>query len=73
MKAKVRLEEATQGLQPHEAIQHLETTLARTEVEASRHGIQFDAPDSLEAQLAGSGGDGTPVVVIRRSADADEG
>jgi hypothetical protein len=72
VKAKVRLEEATQGLQPHEAIKHLETTLAHTEIEASRHGIQFDAPDSVEAQLAGSGGDGTPVVVIQRFADADE-
>jgi hypothetical protein len=64
--AKIRLEEATEGLQPHEAIQHLESTLAQTEMEASRLGIQFEVADAIQAQM-GTGGDGDgPVVVIQQ-------
>lgn len=71
--AKARLEEATEGLQPHEAIQHLETTLARTEIEASRLGIQFDVADAIQAQLATTSDEDGPVVVIRRMPDPGEG
>ena len=40
--ARTGLEAATDGLQPQEAIEHLQSTLARTEIEASRLGIRFD-------------------------------
>ena len=63
--ARTGLEAATDGLQPQEAIDHLETTVARAEIEASRLGIRFDRntldPDALN-QADGLG----PVVVIRR-------
>ena len=59
------MEAATDGLQPHEAIEHLESTLARAEIEASRLGIRFDR-NTLDAEtLAQADGLG-PVVVIRR-------
>jgi hypothetical protein len=70
--AKVRLEEATEGLQPHEAIQHLESTLAQTEIEASRHGIQFEVAEAVQAQV-GTDADGNgPIVVIQRIQDDPE-
>jgi hypothetical protein len=64
------IEAATDGLQPHEAIAHLETTLARAEIEASRLGIRFDqgSPDTDGLNLGDSG---APVVVIQRLVDAD--
>jgi hypothetical protein len=64
------LEAATDGLQPHEAIAHLETTLARAEIEASRLGIRFDQgqPDTDSLTL---GEGGSPVVVIQRLVDTD--
>jgi hypothetical protein len=68
--ARTGLEAATDGLQPQEAIQHLESTLARTEIEASRLGIRFDqALDGDVASLADGLG---PVVVIRRLVEGDD-
>ena len=66
-KAVGRLEADTDGLQPDEAIAHLETTLARTEIEASRLGIRMDMGQPA-GDLVGmaEGDDGGPVVVIRR-------
>ena len=69
--ARTGLEAATDGLQPQEAIEHLETTVARAEIEASRLGIRFDRntldPDAL-SQADGLG----PVVVIRRLVEGTE-
>ena len=64
------IEAATDGLQPAEAIAHLETTLARAEIEASRLGIRFDQgqPDTDSLTL---GEGGAPVVVIQRLVDTD--
>jgi len=69
-KAVGRLEADTDGLQPDEAIAHLETTLARTEIEASRLGIRMDLGQPT-GELVGmaDGDDGGPVVVIRRLVD----
>lgn len=66
--AQVDLAAATDGLQPHEVIEHLETAVARAEFEASRLGIRFDQ-DSIGEQLGI--GDNGPVVVIQRLIDAD--
>jgi hypothetical protein len=68
--AQVDLAAATDGLQPHEVIEHLETAVARAEFEASRLGIRFD-----QVVAEGEGlnvGEGGPVVVIRRLVDPDE-
>jgi hypothetical protein len=70
-KAWDRLEAATDGLQPDEAIAHLETALARTEIEASRLGIRID-PAELDNERLDMGDDGGPVVVIHRLVEADE-
>ncbi len=69
-KAVGRLEADTDGLQPDEAIAHLETTLARTEIEASRLGIRMDLGQPA-GELVGiaDGDDGSPVVVIHRLVD----
>lgn len=64
------IEAATDGLQPHEAIAHLETTLARAEIEASRLGIRFDQ-GPLDTDGLPLGEAGAPVVVIHRLVDAD--
>jgi hypothetical protein len=67
--ARTRLEADTDGLKPHEVIRHLETTMARAEIEASRLGMRFDQ-FGIEAD---SPADGTgPVVVIRRMVGPDE-
>jgi hypothetical protein len=64
--ARTGLEAATDGLPASEAIEHLETTLARTEIEASRLGIRFDRA-TLDADTLQQAADGLgPVVVIRR-------
>ena len=70
-KAVGRLEADTDGLQPDEAIAHLETTLARTEIEASRLGIRMDLgqPTAELVGMAEGDDDGGPVVVIRRLVD----
>jgi hypothetical protein len=62
--ARTNLEAATDGLQPQDAIKHLETTLARAEFEASRLGMRFDQ-FGVEAETVANDGSG-PVVVIRR-------
>jgi hypothetical protein len=67
--ARTNLEAATDGLKPHEAIEHLETTLARAEFEASRLGMRFDQ-FGVEAEALNTDGSG-PVVVIRRLVDPD--
>jgi hypothetical protein len=64
------LVEATDGLQPQEAIAHLETTLARTEFEASRLGIRFDQAHA-DAEALRLGPDDSSVVVIRRLVEDD--
>jgi hypothetical protein len=73
--ARTGLEAATDGLQPQEAIEHLQSTLARTEIEASRLGIRFDR-GLLDADAdidAVSQADGLgPVVVIRRLVEDSE-
>jgi len=71
-KAVGRLEADTDGLQPDEAIAHLETTLARTEIEASRLGIRMDLGQPT-GELAGlaDGDDGGPVVVIHRLVEGE--
>lgn len=67
--ARTNLEAATDGLQPHEAIEHLETTLARAEFEASRLGMRFDQ-FGIDAEALNADGN-APVVVIRRLVDPD--
>jgi len=69
--AQVNLAAATDGLQPHEVIEHLETAVARAEFEASRLGFRFDqvVGDSEGLNL----GDGGPVVVIRRLVEPNDG
>ncbi|HEY8543540.1 MAG TPA: hypothetical protein VIL36_00770 [Acidimicrobiales bacterium] len=69
-KAVGRLEADTDGLQPDEAIRHLETTLARTEIEASRLGIRMDmGQPATELPGMGDNDDGGSVVVIQRLVD----
>jgi hypothetical protein len=69
--ARTDLEAATDGLQPAEAIERLESMLARTEIEASRLGIRFDqlGGDSESVAVGDGGG---PVVVIRRFISPDD-
>ncbi|HEY8526593.1 MAG TPA: hypothetical protein VIL48_16610 [Acidimicrobiales bacterium] len=68
--ARADLEQATEGLEAHEAIAHLEATMVRAEVEASRLGFRFPPPE-LELEQ-GTPGDGTsPVVVIQRLAEPE--
>jgi hypothetical protein len=67
--AQSRLASATEGLQPAEAIEHLQTTVARAEFEASRLGIRFDPlADGDALGMA----DGNPVVVIRRLIETED-
>lgn len=70
-KAWGHLEAATDGLQPDEAIAHLETTLARTEIEASRLGIRID-PAQIDGEGLNVGDPDGPVVVIHRLVEGDE-
>ena len=70
-KAWDRLEAATDGLQPDEAIAHLETTLARAEIEASRLGIRID-PAGLDTEGLDVNDPGGPVVVIHRLVEPGE-
>jgi hypothetical protein len=66
-----RLEAVTDGLQPEQAIAHLETTLARTEIEASRLGIRMDHGQVPGDAVGLTEGDEGPVVVIRRLVEDD--
>jgi hypothetical protein len=60
--ARARLEADTQGLDHEDAVRHLEATVARATVQASRLGFAF-TPDEPEDRLGL--GDG-PVVVVQR-------
>lgn len=60
--ASEQLEKATEGLQPQEAIQHLETTLAEAEAEATRLGLNL--PSTPAATAPPSDGQGEPAVVV---------
>ena len=60
--ALARLEADTEGLDHEDAVRHLEATVARAAVQASRLGFTF-APDEPEDGLGI--GDG-PVVVVQR-------
>jgi hypothetical protein len=76
--ARDRLAADTEGLQPHEVIAHLESTVARAEIEAAQLGIQIQQeqrqPDAEALALAlGEGDDDGPVVVVRRIVGPDEG
>jgi hypothetical protein len=68
--ARTGLEAATDGLQTQEAIEHLETTMARAEIEASKLGIRFDR--ALDGEALGLPEQVGPVVVIRRLVEGDE-
>lgn len=71
--ARDQLDAATDGLQPHEVIEHLETTLAKTEAEASRLGISISPPVAMAPQATVSGAEGdSPVVVIRQMVEPGE-
>jgi hypothetical protein len=67
VEAREQLDAATDGLQPHEAIQHLETTLAEAEAEATRLGLQLGPAVPAQATVATDGEN--PVVVIQRMID----
>jgi hypothetical protein len=62
--------QATEGLETDEAIAHLEATMARAEVEASRLGFQFPPPE-LELDQMTPGEPGGSVVVIQRLAEPE--
>jgi hypothetical protein len=63
--ARARLEHATDGLDHEAAVQHLEATVARAAIEASRLGFSFPSTDSPAEPLALADGDGSIVVVQR--------
>jgi len=71
-RAQVSLEQATEGLDADETIAHLEATMVRAEVEASRLGFRFPPPD-IQVDQASLAEAGNPVVVIQRLAEADPG
>jgi hypothetical protein len=70
--AQADLEQATEGLEADEAIAHLEATMVRAEVEASRLGFRFPPPE-LELDQASLTEGGNPVVVIQRLTESDAG
>jgi hypothetical protein len=61
--ARAHLEQATDGLDHEEAVAHLEATVARAAIQASRLGFSFPAPAPAADALAL--GDGSVVVVQR--------
>jgi hypothetical protein len=62
---------AIEGLQPDEAVRHLQTTVAQAEIEASKLGIRFDEPTAIDGEPL-TVTDGGPVVVIRRLVEPDD-
>jgi hypothetical protein len=68
--AQARLERATDGLEHDAAVEHLEATVARATIEASRLGFSFPPPDAPAESLAVGDGDG-PIVVVQRLAAPD--
>jgi hypothetical protein len=67
--ARQRLEQATDGLAPQEAIEHLESTMAAAEAEASRLGLAISPPVGVDAP--GLDDTDSPVVVIRQMVEAN--
>jgi hypothetical protein len=63
--ARARLERATDGLDHEAAVEHLEATVARAAMEASRLGFSFPSPDAAADPLSLGEGDGSIVVVQR--------
>ncbi len=66
--AQAHLEQATDGLDADATIAHLEATMARAEVEASRLGFRFP-PADMPIDRANLGDDANPVVLIQRLTD----
>jgi len=63
--ARARLEQATGSLDHEAAVEHLEATVARAAMEASRLGFSFPSPDAAGEPLGLGEGDGSIVVVQR--------
>jgi hypothetical protein len=63
--ARARLERATDGLDHEAAVKHLEATVERAAMEASRLGFSFPSADAAAEPLALGDGDGSIVVVQR--------
>jgi hypothetical protein len=69
--ARAHLEQATDGLDHEETVAHLEATVARAAIQASRLGFSFPAPAPAADALAL--GDGSVVVVQRFGDSAADG
>jgi hypothetical protein len=69
--ARVRLQQATDGLDADATVAHLEATVAQATIEASRLGISFPASESPGEPLALGDGEGS-IVVVQRLPGADE-
>jgi hypothetical protein len=70
--AQNNLEQATEGLDADATIAHLEATMVRAEVEASRLGFRFPPPEvSLDGANLPDGVN--PVVVIQRLGEDQPG
>lgn len=67
-RAQARLEAATEGLDADATMAHLEATMARAEVEASRLGFRFP-PAEVNLGQANLGDESNPVVLIQRLTD----
>jgi hypothetical protein len=63
--AQMRLEQATDGLDHAAAVEHLEATVARATVEASRLGFTLPTADEAVEALASGDGDSSIVVIQR--------
>lgn len=68
--ASEQLEKATEGLQPHEAIQHLETTLAEAEAEATRLGLNLPSAPAAMPPPPEVQGESASIVVIQQTLDS---
>jgi hypothetical protein len=69
--ARARLEQATDGLDHEAAVEHLEATVVRAAMEASRLGFSFPSPDPAIDPLQFGDGDGS-IVVVQRLTGADQ-
>jgi hypothetical protein len=69
--ARARLEQATDGLDHEAAVEHLEATVARAAIEASRLGFSFPSPDPAADPLQFGDGDGS-IVVVQRLTGGDQ-
>jgi hypothetical protein len=66
VQARAHLEQATDGLDHEAAVEHLEATVARAEVAASRLGFSLPEPEPEALSI----GDGS-VVLVQRLGDGD--